>query len=334
MTTSAPSSPIAAQTTAKIIAEVEKAVVGKRPVLEMVLIGLFARGHVLIEDVPGVAKTLIARSLAASTGMSFSRIQFTPDLIPSDLTGSLLPDRSGTPSFVPGPLFANLVLGDEINRSPSKTQAAALEAMEEHQVTSDGVSHKLPNPFFLLATQNPIETEGTYPLPEAQLDRFLIRTTVGYPSPEAERDLLQRRITRGKDQPDLSPQVTVEQVLAIQEEVESIGVDPDVIDYATSIVEATRDHESLEIGASPRGSLALLRTARARAAINGRLFVTPDDIKAMTQPVLAHRVVLHTEAWVRGVKESDVIDECVRATQTPEALTQSDLSYAHDNHDS
>jgi len=333
VTTTVPNCELVADTASRILGEVEKAVVGKRQVLELVLVGLLARGHVLIEDVPGVAKTLIARSLAASTGMSFSRIQFTPDLIPADLTGSLLLDPSGAPKFVPGPLFANLVLGDEINRSPSKTQAAALEAMEEYQVTADGVSHKLPDPFFLLATQNPIETEGTYPLPEAQLDRFIIRTSVGYPSPEAERDLLQRRVCRRSDQPDLAPQATVAQVLAMQQEVEKLEVSPEIVDYIASIVEATRAHDALEIGASPRGSLALLKAARARAALNHRSFVTPDDVKVLATPVLAHRVVLHTEAWVRGVKDVDVIDQCVKATPTPRSLTQDDLTYAHDFYD-
>ena len=317
-----------ADLTAKIIEEVERAVVGKREVLQLVLTGLLADGHVLIEDVPGVAKTLIARSMATVSGLDFSRIQFTPDLIPSDLTGSIIPSATGEPNFAPGPLFANLVLGDEINRSPSKTQAAALEAMEERQITVDGHSHPLPHPFFLLATQNPIETEGTYPLPEAQLDRFLLRVGVGYPTPDDERELLRRRIERGRDQPDLKRVTTPDQIVEMQQIVEQVQAGPDVIDYVVSIVEATRNHESLEIGSSPRGGLALLRTARARAAVDGRSFATPNDAKMLARAVLAHRLVLRTEAWVRGIREVDVVDECLAMVPTPDTLTESDVAAA------
>ena len=312
----------------RIITEIERAVVGKRPVLEMVLIGMLADGHVLIEDVPGVAKTLIARSLASVTGLSFSRIQFTPDLIPSDLTGSIVPGPDDRPVFSPGPLFANLVLGDEINRSPSKTQAAALEAMEERQITVDGISHPLPRPFFLLATQNPIETEGTYPLPEAQLDRFLLRIGVGYPTPADERELLRRRIERGTDQPELVTVVSPEEIAEMQRAVELVRASDDVVDYVVSIVEATRSHDALEIGASPRGGLALLRTARAKAALDGRGFATPNDVKSLAVAVLAHRLVLRTEAWVRGVREADVIDDCLASVPTPATLTDSDVEVA------
>ncbi len=317
-----------AERSASILDEVEKAVVGKRSTLELVLIGLLADGHVLIEDVPGVAKTLIARSLAAVTGMGFSRVQFTPDLIPSDLTGSVFPDHDGRPTFMPGPLFASLVLGDEINRSPSKTQAAALEAMEERQITVDGLSHPLPKPFFLLATQNPIETEGTYPLPEAQLDRFLLRISVGYPDPDAERELLRRRIDRGEDQPTLTALSSAEEVAAMQTAVETVKADQDVVDYVVSIVEATRAHDALEVGSSPRGGLALVRAARAKAALAGRTFATPNDVKSLAVPVLAHRLVLRTEAWVRGVREVDVVEDCLSSVATPRALTQSDLEAA------
>lgn len=309
----------------EVITEVERAVVGKRSVLELIMIGLLADGHVLIEDVPGVAKTLIARSLATVTGLSFSRIQFTPDLIPSDLTGSIVPGPDDRPVFAPGPLFASLVLGDEINRSPSKTQAAALEAMEERQITVDGVSHQLPRPFFLLATQNPIETEGTYPLPEAQLDRFLLRLGVGYPTPDEERELLRRRIERGTDQPELKTILAAGQVEAMQQAVENVKASQDVIDYVVSIVEATREHHSLEIGASPRGGLALLRTARAKAALENRTFATPNDVKSLAVPVLSHRLVLRTEAWVRGVRDHEVIEECLGLVPTPATLTDADL---------
>ena len=311
-----------------IVTEVERAVVGKRPMLELVLTGLLADGHVLIEDVPGVAKTLTARSLATVTGLGFSRIQFTPDLIPSDLTGSIVPGQDDRPVFAPGPLFANLVLGDEINRSPSKTQAAALEAMEERQITVDGRSHPLPRPFFLLATQNPIETEGTYPLPEAQLDRFLLRVSVGYPAPDDERELLRRRVERGSEQPELEAVVTPEQVLAMQQAVELVAAGPDVVDYVVAIVDATRNHPSLEIGASPRGGLALLRAARARAALEGRGFATPTDVKSLAGAVLAHRLVLRTEAWVRGVREDQVVAECLESVPTPETLTERDVEAA------
>ena len=313
---------------AAVIDEVEKAVVGKRAVLETVMTGLLADGHVLIEDVPGVAKTLIARSLAAVTGLDFSRIQFTPDLIPSDLTGSAMPGPDGAPTFLPGPLFANLVLGDEINRSPSKTQAAALEAMEERQITVDGHSHPLPQPYFLLATQNPIETEGTYPLPEAQLDRFLLRVSVGYPSPDDERELLHRRIARGQDQPDLEQVIDAADIVAMQGAVESVQARSDVVDYVVSIIEATRSHDSLEVGASPRGGLALLRAARARAAVTGRDFTTPNDVKSLAVPVLAHRLVLRTEAWVRGVREADVVTDCLASIPTPTTLTDDDVEAA------
>ncbi len=318
---------------ADIVTEIERAVVGKRAVLELIVTGLLADGHVLIEDVPGVAKTLIARSLATVTGLTFSRIQFTPDLIPSDLTGSVVPGFDDRPTFAPGPLFANLVLGDEINRSPSKTQAAALEAMEERQITVDGTSHPLPRPFFLLATQNPIETEGTYPLPEAQLDRFLLRVGVGYPSPDDERELLRRRVERGAEQPDLQPVASPAQVAAMQAAVERITASQDVIDYVVSIVEATRAHPSLEIGSSPRGGLALLRSARAKAALEGRTFATPNDVKVLAGAVLAHRLVLRTEAWVRGVRETDVIDECLASVPTPTTLTDRDVEIAVDRED-
>lgn len=315
-----------AATTGAILDQIELAVVGKRPVLELVLAGLLADGHVLIEDVPGVAKTLIARSLAEVTGLGFSRIQFTPDLIPSDLTGVVIPGPDGTLGFAPGPLFANAVLGDEINRSPSKTQAAALEAMEERQVTVDGHSHPLPRPFLLIATQNPVETEGTYPLPEAQLDRFLIRIHVGYPEPDHERELLRRRLDRGTDRAALRAVTDAHGVRRLQATVEQIEAGEDVVDYAVRLVEATRAHDALEIGASPRGGLALVKLARARAALAGRPFATPDDVKRIAIPVLAHRVVLRTEAWVRGVREEAVIQDCLDRVPTPATLTTDDRS--------
>jgi MoxR-like ATPase len=286
---------------------------------------MLAGGHVLIEDVPGVAKTLMAKSIARIAQLEFSRVQFTPDLVPGDVTGSLMPAAAGGRlEFAPGPLFANLVLGDEINRAPPKTQAAVLEAMAEGQVTVDGVSHRLPEPFFVIATQNPIETEGTYPLPEAQLDRFLARVGVGYPEPSAEREMVRRRLDRGQEDVDLRPVLDAATLAAMQAEVERVHVDDDVVDYAVAIIEATRAHPSLELGASPRGSLALVRMARARAALRGRDFVAPDDIKAVTEPTLAHRLVLRSEAWVRGVTASEVVHDVVDGVPVPEALTDAD----------
>jgi MoxR-like ATPase len=311
---------------AALLDEIERAVVGKREVLALVLVGLLADGHVLLEDVPGVAKTLIARSFAATCDLRFSRVQFTPDLVPADITGSLIPDlRTGVVAFQPGPLFANLVLGDEVNRAPPKTQAAVLEAMEERQVTVDGVSHPLERPFLVLATQNPLESEGTYPLPEAQLDRFLLRVTVGYPGPEAEVDLLRRRVARRTEQVRLRPVLDGAQLIALQQAVETVQVADDVLAYVVALVEATRQAEPTEAGASPRGSLALLRAARARAALDGRDFTTPDDVKALAVATLAHRLVLRPEAWVRGVSGADVVRQCLASVPTPASLTAHDL---------
>jgi len=308
-----------------VLDELARAVVGKRDVIELVLAAMLAGGHVLIEDVPGVAKTLMARSFALVTQLSFSRIQFTPDLLPADVTGSLMPtlDR-GALEFAPGPIFANLVLGDEINRAPPKTQAAVLEAMAEGQVTVDGVSHPLPEPFFVLATQNPIEAEGTYPLPEAQLDRFLVRLGVGYPSGADERQMVRRRVDRGEERVDLSRLLDATDVITLQRRVEAVHVDDDVVDYCVSVVEATRAHEALELGASPRGTLALVRMARGLAAVRGRDFVTPDDVKQVTTAVLAHRVVLRSESWVRGVTAAQVLDQVVAQVALPEPLTDAD----------
>ena len=311
---------------AALLDEIERAVVGKRDVLELVLVGLLADGHVLLEDVPGVAKTLIARSFAATCALRFSRVQFTPDLVPADITGSLIPDlRTGVVAFQPGPLFANLVLGDEVNRAPPKTQAAVLEAMEERQVTVDGTSHPLERPFLVLATQNPLESEGTYPLPEAQLDRFLLRVSVGYPDADAEVDLLRRRVARRTDQVRLRPVLDGPRLIALQQAVESVQASDDVLAYVVALAEATRQAEPTEAGASPRGSLALVRAARARAALDGRDFTTPDDVKALAVATLAHRLVLRPEAWVRGVSGADVVRQCLASVPTPASLTSEDL---------
>jgi MoxR-like ATPase len=302
----------------RILAEVERAVVGKRRVLELVLAGLLADGHVLLDDLPGVAKTLLARSFATVAGLQFRRLQLTPDVLPADITGTMVLDlATTTPVFRPGPVFAQLVLADEINRAPAKTQAALLEAMQERQVTMDGNTHPLPRPFLTIATQNPIESEGTYPLPEAQLDRFLLRTGVGYPSPDDELELLAQRLTRGQDDVVLTPVVTAEEFRAMQTSLEQVHVDRSIAQYAVALVTATRSDKQLEVGSSPRGSLALIKLARAIAVLAGRDFTTPDDMRAIAVPALAHRVVLRSEAWARRVSSDDVVRQIVDRVPAP-----------------
>jgi MoxR-like ATPase len=304
----------------QVLDEVEKAVVGKREPLELVLLGFLADGHVLLEDFPGLAKTLAARSFAQVLSMRFARIQFTPDLMPSDVTGSSIwNQRDGDFEFRPGPIFTNLLLSDEINRAPPKTQAALLEAMQERQVTIEGHTHRLEPPFLVIATQNPIEYEGTYPLPEAQLDRFLLRTAFGYPTREGEVDVLARRIERETDDVELASVVDRATLLDMQRAVESVHVAPSVQEYCVDLVAATRDSQSTAVGASPRGSLALLKLARCRAALQGRDFVLPDDVKAIAVPALAHRLVLRPELWVQRVSAEDVVREVVAAVPTPRA---------------
>jgi MoxR-like ATPase len=300
--------------------EVERAVVGKRDSLELVLGGFLADGHVLLEDYPGLAKTLAARSFAQVLSMRFSRIQFTPDLMPSDVTGSSIwNQRDGDFEFRPGPIFTNLLLADEINRAPPKTQAALLEAMQERQVTIEGETHRLEPPFLVIATQNPIEYEGTYPLPEAQLDRFLLRTAFGYPSREDEADVLGRRVERGMDEVELEPVLDRATFLAMQRAIEAVHVSADVRAYCVDVVAATRESQSLAVGASPRGSLALLKLARCRAALGGRDFVLPDDVKAVAVPALAHRLVLRPELWVQRVSAEEVVREVLASVPTPRA---------------
>jgi MoxR-like ATPase len=287
-----------------VLDELARAVVGKRDALRLVLLGVLADGHVLIEDYPGLAKTLIARSFAQVADLRFSRIQFTPDLMPSDVTGSSIFDqRTASFEFRPGPIFANLLLADEINRAPPKTQAALLEAMQERQVTSEGLTRQLDRPFLVLATQNPIEYEGTYPLPEAQLDRFLLRMSVGYPARHVE----------------LNPVVDGETLLAMQQALEDVYVSPSVGYYIVDIVRATRESRSVQVGASPRGSLALLKLARANAVLDGRDFVVPDDVKAVAVPALAHRLSLKPELWVQRVRPEDVVREQLESVPTPPA---------------
>jgi MoxR-like ATPase len=302
----------------RVLDEVERAVVGKREVLELVLLGMLADGHVLLDDYPGLAKTLIARSFAQVTSLRFARVQFTPDLMPSDVTGSsVYSQRLGDFEFRPGPVFTNLLLGDEINRSPPKTQAALLEAMQERQVTSDGVTRPLERPFLVVATQNPIEFEGTYPLPEAQLDRFLLRLSVGYPAPDAEWGMLERRLHRVGDEVELAQVATAADLLAMQRAVERVHVAESVGRYIVELVGATRASPRAQVGASPRGSLALLKVARARAALSGRDYVTPEDVKAVAVPTLAHRLILRPELWVRRVRTEDVVAELLDQVPTP-----------------
>jgi MoxR-like ATPase len=304
----------------RMLAEVERAVVGKRDALELVLLGILADGHVLIEDYPGLAKTLIARSFAQATDIGFSRIQFTPDLMPSDVTGSSVFDqRRADFEFRPGPVFTNLLLADEINRAPPKTQAALLEAMQERQVTSEGVTRPLEPPFLVLATQNPIEYEGTYPLPEAQLDRFLLRIGVGYPSRDHELLMLERRIERQADEVVLSPVVDAATLIAMQRAIEHVHVADTVGGYIVEVVRATRDSSSVQVGASPRGTLALLKLSRCRAALAGRDFVTPDDVKSVAVPALAHRLSLRPELWVQRIRADDVVRERLETVPTPAA---------------
>ena len=304
-----------------IIDELDRAVVGKRHVLQLLVAGLFADGHLLLEDVPGLAKTLVARSFAQVCGLPFARVQFTPDLVPSDITGSTVLDpQSRQPHFRPGPIFANLVLGDEINRAPPKTQAAMLEAMEERQVTVDGTTHRLPPPFLVIATQNPIESGGTYPLPEAQLDRFLLRFGLGYPTVEDETDILLHRVARGTERVALRTVLDGPTLLGIQQATEAVHVDPGVARYIAMLVAATRESERTQAGASPRGSLALLTTARAWAGLTGRDFVTPDDVRAIAVPALAHRIIVDPDDWLRGVSADLVVAECLEQVPAPASM--------------
>jgi MoxR-like ATPase len=304
----------------RVLDEVERVVLGKRDALELLMLGLLGDGHVLIEDYPGLAKTLMARSFAQVTSLDFSRIQFTPDLMPSDVTGSsVFNQREADFEFRPGPIFANLLLADEINRAPPKTQAALLEAMQERQVTTEGQTRKLGPPFLVLATQNPIEYEGTYPLPEAQLDRFLLRMSVGYPGREDEWQMLANRAERRTDELELTPLVDRDTLLAMQAAIEDVHVSEPVGLYMVDIVAATRDAQSVQVGASPRGSLALLKLSRCRAALHGRDYVTPDDVKAIAVPALAHRLTLRPELWVQRVSAEDVVRERLDTVPTPAA---------------
>jgi MoxR-like ATPase len=304
---------------AAVLDEIERAVVGNRRSLELVLIGILSGGHVLLEDLPGLGKTLIARSFATALGLEFTRIQFTPDLLPSDVVGAPLYDqRTAEMVFRPGPVFTQLLLADEINRTPPKTQAALLEAMGEGQVSMDGVTRRLPQPFVVLATDNPIEYEGTYELPEAQLDRFLMRLRLGYLTSSDEVTMLQRRIDRRQEAAQLHAVTSAAEVISMRESLEQVEIAADLLDYVVAIVRATRTHGQIQVGASPRGALALTQLARAQALLRGRDFVIPDDIKRIAVPALAHRITLRPELWVRQVKSDDIVADLLKGVPTPQ----------------
>jgi MoxR-like ATPase len=304
----------------KILAEVEQVIVGKRETVTMVLLGVLASGHILIEDLPGLGKTLLARTFATVLGLEFTRVQFTPDMLPADLTGAMVLDlRTGEPAFRPGPVFTGLLLADEINRTPPKTQAALLEAMAEGQVSVDGVTRGLPRPFVVLATDNPIEYEGTYPLPEAQLDRFIARVRLGYLDADGEAEMVRRRLARGSAEPAVAQVTDAAGLLEMREALEGVHLDGDLLRYVVALTAATRSHPQVTVGASPRGTLALVQLARGHAVLAGRDYVTPEDVKAVAVPALAHRLVLRPEMWVRQITGDDVAAEVLAAVPVPRA---------------
>jgi MoxR-like ATPase len=301
-----------------VLDSVGSVLVGKRESLELVLAGILAGGHVLLEDLPGLGKTLTARCFAQALGLDFRRLQFTPDLLPADVTGSFLYDQSKSDfSFRAGPIFTNLLLADEINRTPPKTQSALLEAMQEKQVSVEGVTYRLDPPFHVLATANPIEYEGTYPLPEAQLDRFLLRVSFGYPTPDEEWEVLQRRMSRRQEESQLAPVVDAHTLRAMQAALELVAVEDSIGRYIVALTGATREHASVLVGASPRGSLALLLLARARAVMAGRDYVVPEDVKDVAVPALAHRITLRPEMWLRRVDPAFVVQEVLGSVAAP-----------------
>jgi len=308
----------AGETCQNIIDQVRKVIVGKDSVLEKVMLAVIANSHILFEDYPGLAKTLLARSFAMSMGCDFSRIQFTPDLLPADITGTYIYNlKSADFELRKGPVFTNILLADEINRAPPKTQAALLEAMQERQTTLDGKTHPLQNPFIVMATQNPIEYEGVYPLPEAQLDRFLVRLRLGYPTRTEEVEIMRRRMTRGQEDVVLDPVADSDTILDLQKTVEGIHVDDDVLGYVADIVQATRTQRQIEIGASPRGSLAIFKLSRARAVFHSRDYVIPDDVKDVAAPALVHRLIMKSESWVKGTNPNQVFDDILKTIPVP-----------------
>ncbi|MEY7848640.1 AAA family ATPase [Natrarchaeobius sp. A-rgal3] len=301
-----------------VLEAIGDAVICEQEFLEEILVGVVGRGHVLLEDVPGTGKTLTARSVASALGLSFSRIQFTPDLLPADVTGThVFNERERSFEFNDGPIFANIVLADEINRAPPKTQAALLEAMEEGQVTTDGETRQLPDPFFVIATQNPVEQEGTFPLPEAQVDRFLVKTSMGYPDEDGEVELLRRRAGRETTSPSIETVLSPEQVDRLRRVPESVRVDEDLLEYVAALARETRVDGRVEVGVSPRGTQRLFEAARAYATLVGREYVTPDDIKRVAHPVLAHRLVLTPDATVNDVAKASVIDGVLESVPVP-----------------
>jgi MoxR-like ATPase len=301
-----------------IAAEVQKVIIGKPHVIDNVLINILSNGNLLFEDYPGLAKTLMTNTFADALGCDFKRVQFTPDLLPADITGTNIYDaKKGEFTFKPGPLFCNLLLADEINRAPPKTQAALLEAMQEKQVTIGTVTHKLPAPFIVMATQNPVEQEGTYPLPEAQLDRFMFKMSVGYPDRADEDEILSRRINRGKDAVDVDVITDPQRVIAMQQACEDIYVDPAIRMYMVEVVARTREDPRVLVGSSPRGSQALLKTSRAAAAMRGRDFVTPDDVKSVAELAIAHRIILKPEHQIKGLEAGEVIQAILREVPVP-----------------
>ena len=301
-----------------VLDEIQRVVVGRRAALTLILTAVLARGHVLIEDLPGLGKTLIARCFASALGLDFKRVQFTPDLLPADLLGSTIYDmQSGRFEFRHGPIFSNLLLADEINRTPPKTQAALLEAMAERQVSIDGVTHPLPEPFIVLATDNPIEYEGTYPLPEAQLDRFTIRLELRYLGERDEEAMLRRRLDRGSAEPGVEKVVDARDLIAMRESVEQVTVHDDVLQYVVALAVSSRQHPQVAVGASPRAELDLVQLSRARALLEGRDYVIPEDVKALAVPAMAHRISLRPEMWVRQVRSADVVEELLRRVPVP-----------------
>ncbi|MCO5196743.1 MAG: MoxR family ATPase [Anaerolineae bacterium] len=302
----------------KVIAEVEKAIIGKHDLIRTVMTAILADGHILLEDFPGLGKTLLANTFATALGIQFKRIQFTPDLLPGDITGGYIFNRASSQfELRKGPLFANIVLADEINRASPKTQSALLEAMQEHQVTLEGETMRLPQPFIVMATQNPIEYEGTFPLPEAQLDRFMIKVSVGYPSAEEEQEILRRRQARRQERVDLNAVTTAAELQQLRDAVETVFVDPDMQKYMVDLVTATRRDSRVAVGASPRGSLALLKLARAWAALDGREYVLPDDIKTFAHPALMHRIILEPDLWMKRNAARDVINTITKTVPVP-----------------